>query len=221
MNLKDALRDYSINELGFNVIGFTSADSLKSYVDAWAKTVVIAGIVVWDELFDAVIYRNGRSGLDVYYVYEVILAEKALKLCMHLREIGFKAKHEPYRIPLKVAASKAGVGCYGKNSLIINLAYGSKIRLTSVVTNVEVEPDPPLNEDLCRGCTRCVEACPLNAIHEPYKVDPQRCVNSLLPPPREVSEGVVEASKRLIKRPTRGSAIPCMICQNVCPYNRL
>jgi len=220
MNLKDGLREYAINVLGFDIVGFVSACDFKDNIDEWAKTIIVLGIEVWDEAFDMVFFRRRGDGFDVYYVYEVILAEKALRLCLYLRDLGFKARHEPYNLPLKIIASKAGVGCYGKNSLIINPLYGSRIRFTCVITSAEVEPDTPLNEDLCGKCSKCIEACPLKAIYEPYKVDPSRCVNSLPPPQREVSKDVVEAAPKLLKRPTENSLILCSLCQVVCPYNK-
>jgi len=220
MSLKENLRDYAINVLGFDVIGFASARDFRDRIDEWAKTIIVLGIEAWDEAFDMVFFRRKNNRFDVYYVYEVILAEKALRLCLYLKDLGFKARHEPYNLPLKVVASKAGVGRYGKNSLIINPLYGSRIRFTCVITDAEVEPDAPLEEDLCGECNKCIEACPLKAIYEPYKVDPSRCVNSLPPPQREVSKDVIEAASRLLKRPTENSLILCSLCQVVCPYNK-
>ena len=220
MGLKEDLRRYAMDVLGFDVVGFALADDFKGQVDDWVKTIIVLGVEAWDEAFDLVFFRRRGDGFEVYYVYEEILAAKALRLCEYIRDLGFKARHEPYRLPLKLVASKAGVGHYGKNSLIINPTYGSRVRFTCVVTDITVEPDQPLQVDLCKDCSKCIEACPLKAIYEPYKVDPSRCVNSVPPPQREVRPETLEATSRLLKRPTENSIILCSICQAVCPYNK-
>jgi epoxyqueuosine reductase len=141
-------------------------------------------------------------------------------LCVYLKGLGFRAEHEPYGLPLKRVAVKAGAGCYGKNSMIINPAYGSRLRLTCVVTDADVEPDAPFEGDLCGECDACIRACPLHAIKEPYKIDARRCVNSLAPPSRDVDADVLEMAPKLLRKPTRNSIILCSICQTVCPYNK-
>jgi len=220
MPLKELIRKYALEGAGFDFVGFASAKDFKGYVRPWAKTIVVLGLEAWDEVFDMVIFRAKRSGFDIYYVYEEVMAEKALKLCIYLRGLGFRAEHEPYSLPLKQVAVKAGAGCYGKNSLIINPMYGSKLRLTCVITDVDIEPDAPFESDLCGNCEACIRACPLHAIREPYKIDPRRCVNSLAPPSRDVDVDVLEMAPKLLKRPTENSLILCSVCQAVCPYNK-
>ncbi|MEM0232465.1 MAG: 4Fe-4S double cluster binding domain-containing protein [Candidatus Nezhaarchaeales archaeon] len=220
MTLKDEIREYANRVLGLNCVKFVAAHDFKDYVEPWVKTIILLGIETWDDAFDMVLFRAKGNEVDIYYVYEVIMAEKALKLCLHLRDLGFKAKHEPYRLPLKQVAVKAGAGCYGKNSLIITPEYGSRIRFTCIVTDVDLEPDPPFKADLCGECNLCMKACPLNAIREPYRIDVKRCVNSLAPPSKEVVRDVMELAPKLLRRPTENAMILCSICQDVCPYNR-
>jgi len=220
MSLKELIRRYALEELGFDFAGFASAEEYKDYTKPWVRTIVVLGLEAWDDVFDMVIFRARGGGFDIYYVYEEVMAEKALKLCIYLRDLGFRAEHEPYGLPLKQVAVKAGVGCYGKNSMIINPVYGSRLRLTSVVTDAIVEPDAPFERDLCGECDACIRACPLYAIREPYKIDPRRCVNSLAPPSRDVDADVLEVAPELLKRPTENSIILCSMCQAVCPYNR-
>jgi len=220
MSLKELIRKYALEEVGFNFASFASAEDFRDYVMPWARTIVVLGLEAWDEVFDMAIFRAKESGFDVYYVYEEVMAEKALKLCIYLGGLGLRAEHRPYDLPLKQVAIRAGVGCYGKNSLIINPVYGSKLRLTCVVTDAIVEPDAPFKGDLCGKCEACIRACPLHAIREPYKIDARRCVNSLVPPSRDVDADVLEMAPKLLKRPTENSLILCSICQVVCPYNK-
>lgn len=217
---KDEVREFAIRVLGLDCVKFAAACDFKDYVEVWAKTIILLGMEAWDEAFDMVLFKAKGDEGHIYYVYEVIMTEKALKLCLYLRDLGFKAKHEPYRLPLKQVAAKAGAGCYGKNSLIISPQYGSRIRFTCIVTDADLEPDPPFKDDLCGKCDLCMKACPLNAIREPYKIDARRCVNSLTPPSREVDRDVIELAPKLLRKPTEKSLILCSICQAVCPYNK-
>lgn len=220
MHLKDEVREYASRVLGFDCVRFVTTCDFKDYVETWVKTIILLGIEAWDEVFDVVLFKAKGNEVDIYYVYEVIMAEKALKLCLYLKDLGFKAKHEPHRLPLKRVAVKAGAGCYGKNSLIISPQYGSRIRFTCVITDAKLEPDPPFIGDLCGECDLCMKACPLNAIREPYKIDARRCVNSLTPPSRDVDPDVIELAPKLLRRPTENAVILCSICQSICPYNK-
>ena len=220
MSLKELIRRYALEEVGFDFAGFSSAEDFRDFVKSWVRTIIVLGLEAWDEAFDMVIFRERGGRFDVYYVYEEVMAEKALKLCVYLRALGLRAEHEPYCLPLKQVALKAGAGCYGKNSLIINPIYGSKLRLTCVVTDANVEPDAPFKGDLCGACDVCMRACPLQAIREPYKIEARRCVNSLAPPSRDVDVDVLEMATKLLKRPAKNSMILCSVCQVVCPYNK-
>jgi len=73
------------------------------------------------------------------------------------------------------AAARAGVGFYGKNTLLITRRHGSWVVLGTLVTDVEIEPTPPLHAD-CGSCTLCIEACPTDALDEPGTLDATRCL---------------------------------------------
>jgi epoxyqueuosine reductase QueG len=76
----------------------------------------------------------------------------------------------------KHAAQAAGLGRLGKNSLLITPEFGNRVHLVSVVTSVELEPDPVIERRLCPdGCTLCIEACPVGAIGEGQRVNQRLC----------------------------------------------
>lgn len=112
----------------------------------------------------------------------------------------------------RAAASRAGLGWFGKNGNILNPTYGSWLLLGQIVTNLELEPDAPLAKT-CGQCARCIPACPTDAIVAPYVVDNRRCISYLTIEhkgaiPREL-------------RPAMGTWVfGCDICQEVCPVNR-
>src|SRR2546430_6759878 len=74
------------------------------------------------------------------------------------------------------AAFRAGVGFYGKNTMLITRRHGSWVVLGTLVTEVEIEPSPPLELD-CGSCRLCIEACPTGALDEPGTPDATRCLS--------------------------------------------
>lgn len=113
------------------------------------------------------------------------------------------------RIIDRAAAQRAGTGWYGKNTNIINPAYGSWILLGEILTSLVLMPNQPLRKH-CGTCALCITACPTGAITAPYELDSNRCISYLTiehrgPIPREM-------------RPLIGDWIfGCDICQEVCP----
>ena len=108
-------------------------------------------------------------------------------------------------------AARAGVGFYGKNTLLITRTYGSWVVLGTLVTDVEVERTPPLGLD-CGSCRLCVDACPTGALDEPGVLDASRCLAYWTQAPRPVPEELREGLGNQV--------YGCDVCQDVCPWNR-
>jgi epoxyqueuosine reductase len=109
------------------------------------------------------------------------------------------------------AAARSGVGFYGKNTLLITRRHGSWVVLGTLVTDLELEPTPPLDLD-CGECRLCIDACPTSALDEPGTLDSTRCLSywtqaSALPPAQYRAE-------------LGAQVYGCDICQDVCPWNR-
>jgi epoxyqueuosine reductase len=109
------------------------------------------------------------------------------------------------------AAARAGVGFYGKNTLLITRRHGSWVVLGTLVTDVEIEPTPPLPTD-CGSCTLCIEACPTDALDEPGTLDATKCLSYWTQSQQPIPEDYREA--------LGGQVYGCDICQDVCPWNR-
>ena len=108
-------------------------------------------------------------------------------------------------------ASRAGVGFYGKNTLLITRRHGSWVVLGTVVTTADIERSAPLDLD-CGSCTRCIDACPTGALDDPGVLDSTKCLSYWSQAP-----GAVPAEYR----EEMGSFVyGCDICQDVCPWNR-
>lgn len=112
----------------------------------------------------------------------------------------------------KVWAEKAGLGWQGKHSNLLTQDYSSWIFLGVLLLDFELEYDRPAT-DHCGTCTRCIEACPTQAITEPYVVDSRRCISYLNIEHRDPIAAEL--------RPGMGNWIyGCDVCQDVCPWNR-
>jgi epoxyqueuosine reductase len=109
------------------------------------------------------------------------------------------------------AAARAGVGFYGKNTMLITRRHGSWVVLGTLVTTVEVEASSPLELD-CGSCTLCIEACPTGALDEPGVVDSTKCLSYWTQAPAPIPPDY---------RSELGAQVyGCDICQDVCPWNR-
>ena len=112
----------------------------------------------------------------------------------------------------RVYAKYAGVGWIGKNTCIINQQKGSWLFLGVILTSLELAPDVPA-PDRCGTCTRCIDACPTDAILAPYQLDSNKCIAYLT---IEKRGSIPEALRAGMGRHVFG----CDICQDVCPWNR-
>jgi epoxyqueuosine reductase len=148
--------------------------------------------------------------------YHDLLRDRLQRLgdFLHAQKPGCRTRGAVDTAPLleRDFARLAGLGWFGKNTMLINKHAGSWLFLSVLLTDLELAPDEPHDSSHCGTCTRCLEACPTDAFPEPYVLDARRCISYLTielrePVPIELREGVGDW------------LFGCDICQDVCPWN--
>lgn len=149
--------------------------------------------------------------------YHRVLSKKlkALARWLEAQGSGIEVRYYADTGPVqdKAWAQQAGLGWVGKHSNLISRDYGSWIFLGELLTNLELEPDRPHTEH-CGTCTRCLDACPTQAIVEPFVVDANRCIAY------HTIENRDEHLPPEITPHLGGWVAGCDICQDVCPWNQ-
>ena len=149
--------------------------------------------------------------------YHDIMIDKLRELQRWIgREVGGPIRGKPYvdtgPILERELARKAGLGWFGKNTLLISPKRGSYFFLGALLVELELEPDAPFEADRCGSCTRCLDACPTGAFTGPRVLDATKCISYLTIEtkgeiPEELRAGVGER------------VYGCDVCQSVCPWN--
>ncbi|MHB8075199.1 epoxyqueuosine reductase [Desulfosporosinus fructosivorans] len=136
----------------------------------------------------------------------------------YLRKLGCEVG-ENISLPERLVAAKAGLVTYGRNNFAYADGIGSFIYLTSFVVDKELEYDSSTVEVSCPdGCSACMKACPTQAIYEPLKLDPRRCIafNTFMTQDRIAGSRIEPEIREKMGTKIHG----CDICQEVCPRNQ-
>ena len=148
--------------------------------------------------------------------YHMVLKEKLFELFAFTESVTGKVEGRVFvdTAPVldKAWAVESGVGWLGKHTNVLNREWGSWFFLGEMILDAEFDYDNPV-ADHCGTCTRCIDACPTDAIHEPYKVDGSKCISYFT---IELREEIPEEYHRQMGEWIFG----CDICQDVCPWNR-
>ena len=150
--------------------------------------------------------------------YHEVIREKLNKLIelikINLGEIHGRGFVDSAPVLERTWAQRSGLGWIGKNGNLINKENGSFFFIATLITDLDLEPDEPFAKDYCGTCSRCIDACPTDAILPGKVIDGSKCISYF----------TIELKDMLIPSEMKGKfenwAFGCDICQDVCPWNR-
>ena len=152
-------------------------------------------------------------GTDYHTVIKDKLKELLAFIQEEIGEVGGRVFVDSAPVMDKAWAKRSGLGWVGKNSNLIHPKHGSFFFVAELILDLELQPDGPI-KDYCGTCTKCIDACPTEAIVEPYVVDGSKCISYL----------TIELKDAIIPNEFKGKMenwmFGCDICQDVCPWNR-
>ena len=147
--------------------------------------------------------------------YHLVIKEKLNQLLEFIKEnigeVDGRVFVDSAPVMDKVWAKKSGLGWIGKNSNLINKNSGSFYFIAELIIDLELEEDGPI-KDYCGTCTKCIDACPTEAIIAPYIVDGSKCISYFT---IELKENIPAEVKGKMDNWVFG----CDVCQDVCPWN--
>ena len=253
-DLKERVKQAALSN-GADLVGFTKTSDLSEYKKN------IERILPGAQSLAVIISAHGQSALrsannqvaqfDTIHTYEAC-AKAAHMAVRFLESQGYPSVAVPAFIPIDMekpkygmlgeicwrkAAVMAGLGSYGENGLLITREYGAAVRVSGVVTTLNILPDDPLSEDVCIHCMACVDACPAGALSGNGIIDKKRCgdeifkfgyryfrdfVKTVIQKSPEENENLLEGSGLIEMWQTfmTGNYYYCFKCQTQCPSNR-
>jgi len=152
-------------------------------------------------------------GADYHYIIKKKVKQLLNTINEKIGEVGGRAFVDSAPVLDRAWAKKAGMGWIGKNGNLINKKSGSFFFLAELIIDLELEYDIEPTADHCGSCTRCIDACPTDAIVGPYIVDGSRCISYLT---IELKNEIPAEFKGKMDNWMFG----CDICQDVCPWNK-
>ena len=186
---------------------------------ASAKTIISIAVAYPHQLKQQpqkTAYKRGKFtpnswGLDYHYV----LKDKLDRLAKGIEELTadfeYKGMVDTGALVDTAVARRAGIGFIGKNGLVISKEFGSYMFLGELITNLDIEPDQPVDYD-CGDCNRCVTACPTSCLIGDGTMNAKRCLSF-----QTQDKGIMDLEfRKKIKTVIYG----CDICQICCPYNK-
>lgn len=152
-------------------------------------------------------------GEDYHFVIKDKLKELFAFIHEKIGNVGGRMFVDSAPVMDKAWAKKSGLGWIGKNSNLINTKAGSFFFIAELILDIDLMYDGPI-KDYCGTCTRCIDACPTDAIVEPYVVDGSKCISYL----------TIELKDEVLPNEFKGKMddwmFGCDVCQDVCPWNR-
>jgi len=152
-------------------------------------------------------------GSDYHQVIKSKLFELLQFISENIGEVAGRAFVDSAPVLDRAWAKRAGIGWIGKNSNLISKKTGSFFFLAELIIDLDLEYDHAFETDHCGSCTKCIDACPTDAILSPYIIDAKKCISYLT---IELKDEIPNHFSDKMDNWMFG----CDICQDVCPWNR-
>ena len=151
-------------------------------------------------------------GMDYHFVIKEKLKNLMHFIHMEIGEVEGRVFVDSAPVMDKAWAAKSGLGWVGKNTNLISKKAGSFFFIAELIIDLELEYDLP-STDHCGSCTACIDACPTEALIQPYQIDGSKCISYLT---IELKESIPSEFQNKMDN----WAFGCDVCQTVCPWNR-
>jgi len=151
-------------------------------------------------------------GTDYHFVIKEKLKELMQIILREIGEVNGRVFVDSAPVMDKAWAAKSGLGWLGKNTNLISKQVGSFFFIAELIIDLELDYDAPVT-DHCGSCTACIDACPTDALLQPYQIDGSKCISYLT---IELKESIPTGFKGQMDN----WAFGCDVCQTVCPWNR-
>ncbi|MCP4542025.1 MAG: epoxyqueuosine reductase [Chloroflexi bacterium] len=250
---KEQIRQFG-HELGADVVGFAAIDDYQAkrppdprIILPGVKSLVVLGYRELDGVVESENPRvsfASRMGAMELSIKNNYLLSRYIEDHYHVKAAAIPASYplnmEPEvmglvgDVSLRHAAVAAGLGIFGRHNLVIHPRFGTRIVFTAILTELPLESDPPVEDELCTQCDLCVEACPAQALDEETKTDAFKClrvsqpygIGGIIRYLRQFIGASPEEQKELLKDPRLlhlyqaqflGFQYFCFKCMAVCP----
>jgi epoxyqueuosine reductase QueG len=243
-------------EHGADLVGVVDAADLPEHGEAISRILASArSLVVVASRHSLAALRSANNQVAQFdTIHSYGQAECAAhRTARFLESQGHPSVAVPAFIPIDMAAPRrgmrgeicwrragvrSGLGSYGENGLLVTREFGAAIRLSGLLTTAHLEADPPLDEDLCDHCMRCVDGCPAQALSGEGKIDKKRCGDVIFEYGfryfQRLMKGMLESDSTAAREATEDSGLLelwqtfmtgnyyyCFHCQCQCPASAL
>jgi len=210
--LQDWLNNGFHGEMQYMENHFEKRTNPRKLVDG-AKSIISVLLNYYPKEFqrkDTFQISKYAYGKDYHYVVKEKLHSVLEFIKTEVGDVNGRALVDSAPVMDKAWATKSGLGWIGKNTNLISKEFGSFVFIGELIVDLELEYDQEV-KDYCRTCTKCIDACPTNAL-SPYQLDARKCISYLtIEKKGDLPEEMKEKWKDWI--------FGCDICQDVCPWN--
>jgi len=153
-------------------------------------------------------------GIDYHFVIKDKLQQLLLFIKENIGEVNGRGFVDSAPVLERTWAVRSGLGWVGKNGNVLTRNSGSFFFIATLITDLELPPDAPFAADYCGTCTRCIDACPTEAIISPTEINANKCISYLT---IELKDAMIPSE---MHSKMDNWMFGCDVCQDVCPWNR-